>query len=238
MVHRRKPYYTEGAAWLAGEPAAADTYDLQADTYDLEYEGYTRDLAFWHQAAGEAGSPVLEIGCGTGRIALPLAEAGFEVTGVDHSPRMLAVAQAKPTERMTAAGGSVTWICADAQALPLPDAAFALTMVPFGVFNYMVGLREQMAAAAEVSRVTRMGGRAIIDVAHFPLGTPIMSGNRPLMVESVSAQPQGQLVRYGQSRLTPGWNTSDYVELVEILDSVGAVKRRAYEPRWHLFTLL
>ena len=62
-----------------------------ADYYDESpiVRGRTRDVAFYRDAVHEYGDPVLELGCGTGRITLALAEAGHRVTGLDISERML-----------------------------------------------------------------------------------------------------------------------------------------------------
>src|SRR5437667_7900348 len=71
------------------------------DRLDAEvYDAYTSasidgDVEFYVDEARRAGSPVLELGCGTGRILLPIAAAGIEVVGVDRAPRLLAVARHK-----------------------------------------------------------------------------------------------------------------------------------------------
>ena len=72
---------------------------LLAAYYDLEYASYDEDLGFYVQYAlamdPEREYPVLELGCGTGRVAVALAKAGFRVTAVDVSPGMLDVCRAK-----------------------------------------------------------------------------------------------------------------------------------------------
>ena len=61
------------------------TLDLIAQYYDLIFGGYDEDLPMWQKLAEEAGGPLLEIGCGTGRLLLPLAQAGYTITGLDLS---------------------------------------------------------------------------------------------------------------------------------------------------------
>src|SRR5215218_9784157 len=72
---------------------------LLAHYYELEYGEYVEDVEFYVQYATaldpERGLPVLELGCGTGRIAVALALAGFRVVGVDSSPEMLQVCDGK-----------------------------------------------------------------------------------------------------------------------------------------------
>ncbi len=74
-------------------------FDVFARFYDLDTEGLNADLTFWLQLARRTGGPVLEVGCGTGRVLIPLAEAGFSVVGIDVSPAMLAVAREKVKAR-------------------------------------------------------------------------------------------------------------------------------------------
>jgi SAM-dependent methyltransferase len=72
---------------------------LFVDAYDAFYSSsgpqIAGDLAFYQRVAREVGGPVLELACGTGRIALPLAGAGLHVTGVDRSEAMLTIARRK-----------------------------------------------------------------------------------------------------------------------------------------------
>src|SRR5215467_6151990 len=71
------------------------SYDAFARFYDLDTEGITADLPFWVSLARRTGGPVLEVACGTGRVLVPLARAGFSVVGVDLSAAMLGVARDK-----------------------------------------------------------------------------------------------------------------------------------------------
>ncbi len=74
------------------DSAADDQYATAADLYDGVPQYRERaDVAFLVEAATAAVSPILEIGCGTGRVLIPTARAGFDIVGVDASPRMLAV---------------------------------------------------------------------------------------------------------------------------------------------------
>jgi SAM-dependent methyltransferase len=72
--------------------AGIDPYRRFAAYYDLEYAGYTADLEFYEQFALQAGGPVLELGCGSGRVLAALVDTGLELTGIDTSPAMLDIA--------------------------------------------------------------------------------------------------------------------------------------------------
>ena len=67
----------------------ANTYDALVEVYDLEHAGFAADVELYLNLATVVGDPILELGCGTGRVLLPLAEAGFRVVGIDTSSVML-----------------------------------------------------------------------------------------------------------------------------------------------------
>jgi ubiquinone/menaquinone biosynthesis C-methylase UbiE len=67
----------------------------EADYYDSCFSGLEGDLQFYVEEAEKAGAPVLELGCGTGRILLPIAKAGLNIVGLDRAPTMLALLRQK-----------------------------------------------------------------------------------------------------------------------------------------------
>jgi SAM-dependent methyltransferase len=68
-------------------------YDTIARYYTIEHQLFTDDIPFYLDLANQRGDPILEVGCGTGRVVLPLAQAGYKVIGVDTSEAMLAIAR-------------------------------------------------------------------------------------------------------------------------------------------------
>lgn len=68
-------------------------YEILAQYYDQLHASLTADVPFVRELAEEQGGPVLEVGSGTGRLLIPLAEAGFHVTGIDSSPQMMSIAR-------------------------------------------------------------------------------------------------------------------------------------------------
>ena len=77
-----------------------DTYAFVAELYDHIAPYRDRpDMAFWVEAARESGGPVLEIGCGTGRILIPTARAGIDIVGLDLSSYMLDICRQTASER-------------------------------------------------------------------------------------------------------------------------------------------
>jgi SAM-dependent methyltransferase len=106
----------------------------EAAWHDAECGGYAVDLPIWAELAREAGGPVLELGCGTGRVALHLARAGIEVTAVDTSPALLAAL----TERAAGLGVEIECVLDDARELDL-GRRFGLIAAPMQVAQLMGG---------------------------------------------------------------------------------------------------
>jgi SAM-dependent methyltransferase len=66
-----------------------------AHLFDAQYQDFDADLPFWLERAGRSGNPVLELGCGSGRVLKALVQAGIRVVGVDHDPEMLELARSR-----------------------------------------------------------------------------------------------------------------------------------------------
>lgn len=99
--------------------------------YHLHHQEYDEDLPFWLSLQKWTRGPVLELGCGTGRVLLPSARAGYRVVGVDHDPDMLAVIE----EALDSSESfDVTLIEADFSELDL-DEPFALILMPCNTYS-------------------------------------------------------------------------------------------------------
>ena len=129
-----------------------DAASLFVEAYDAIYDGtqpqFARDTAFYGRIAQEAGGPVLELGCGTGRIAIPLAEAGHSVTGVDVSEGMLTMARRKSADLPAQLRDRLTWVRQDMSELNLGQR-FGFVFVPARSFQHLltVDLQRQTLAA-------------------------------------------------------------------------------------------
>jgi SAM-dependent methyltransferase len=101
---------------------------------------------------------VLDVACGPGLVACPLAQVARHVTGIDLTPAMIEQAQAKQRASGLA---NLTWLVGDAVPLPFPDAAFSVVVTRFSFHHFL----DPRAVLAEMVRVCRPGGRvAVIDV--------------------------------------------------------------------------
>jgi SAM-dependent methyltransferase len=145
------------------EPAAHDPYAAIAELYDREHADWTDDLEFYLNVARVVGDPILELGCGSGRILVPLAEAGFRVTGVDRSTAMLTRAERFAAE--AGVGDRVALVEAGMTELDrVPGAPFGLVLIPLNGLLHLATPGEQRAALAAARRVLDPRGQLVLDV--------------------------------------------------------------------------
>jgi SAM-dependent methyltransferase len=139
--------------------AAIDDIYLDGRHFDRLFAGTSPDLGFWLSLAATHGDPILELGCGTGRVAIPLAQRGFRVTGIDRSEAMLQQARTKSAQ----ANANVEWLEADIRDLHL-DQAFALIIIPNNTLCHLLDLGDFEACMACVRSHLAPCGRFAIDV--------------------------------------------------------------------------
>jgi SAM-dependent methyltransferase len=127
--------------------------------YDLLYPGTAAGLTFWLGLANAFGDPILEIMSGTGFIAIPLARAGHDVTGVELAEPMLAEAGRKSR----AAGVRVTWVHGDARSFHL-SRTFKLILLPSNSICHLLTRTDLEACLAAVARHLPADGRFALNV--------------------------------------------------------------------------
>ena len=136
-----------------------------ADYYDESplVRERTEDVAFYCQAAGEFGDPILELGCGTGRITMALAQMGKRVTGLDLSEKMLQRATKKRAALAPDERERVRLVHGDMTKFALRDK-FRLAIIPFRPFQHLLEVQQQMDCLNCVRKHLARGGRLILDV--------------------------------------------------------------------------
>jgi SAM-dependent methyltransferase len=145
-------------------------WDEYAPFYDWENAQTlgSRDIPFWRELTRETAGPVLELGCGTGRISVPLAQAGVDVVAVDRSAPMLSRAQRRarrlkyspePDRR-----GRIAFVRADIRALPFKVRRFDVVLAPYGVLQSLIREKDLKATLASVTAIMRKGGLFAIDL--------------------------------------------------------------------------
>ncbi len=135
-------------------------YDPIAELYDGYPGNYLEDIPFFVEEAGRAGSPVLEIGVGTGRLALCLAAAGVEVVGIDSSPAMLRVLRRRLAQ-FPHLKPQVRAVAADMRRFALREK-FRLALVPFRTFLYLLTREDQRRALRAIRAHLEPGGRVVL----------------------------------------------------------------------------
>jgi SAM-dependent methyltransferase len=134
-------------------------YDKIARLYDPWSRSVVEDVSFYVEEALRAGGPVLELGVGTGRIAVPITAAGVEVVGVDLSAGMLEVAG----ERAALAGVELDLRQGDMREPPV-EGTFPLVLIPFRSLLHMETDADRRAVLRTVARLLAPGGTFIFDV--------------------------------------------------------------------------
>lgn len=137
--------------------------------YDLEYADQQDDVDFYAELADTRaqGRTVLELGAGSGRITIPIAQGGHRIIALDRMPVMLEHLETKLrllAESGEAVSGQVEPIIADMLDIPVPDASVGLVIAPFNVLMHLYTWRDLLRCFGEVFRVLEPGGVFAFDV--------------------------------------------------------------------------
>lgn len=177
-----------------------DPFAATAPFYDLDLQEYEEDIAFYRELLTRMVGPdgaVLELGCGTGRIAIPLAEAGLSVVGVDSSPAMLAEARRRAASLPEGAGGpegkALTLIEGDMRSLDL-HRRFAAVILALGGLQHVESMDELVAVLHVVAGHLDDGGIAILDL-DAPHSDDFIAGPRPLVEHWTRPWQGGQVTK-------------------------------------------
>jgi len=148
------------------EPA---TYDSFATFYDLEYGHKDDDIDFYLDMADEFGSPVLEIGVGTGRTAIPIANAGHTIWGIDNSAKMLEAAEKNQLRLPAKKRANLVLSQQNMQSFSLQQK-FALCIIPFRAFLHNLTIDEQISTLLSIYHHLQPDG-----ILAFDLFVPLYS---------------------------------------------------------------
>ena len=168
------------------ERAGQVGYEFIADLYDHVIPYRERpDVPFFVAAAKDSGGPVLELGCGTGRILIPTARAGIEIVGLDLSQPMLGVCRARLEEEAEDVRARVQLIEGDMRRFEL-SRMFKLITTPFRSFQHLITVEDQRACLASIHRHLAEDGRFILDVFN-PFLEALTSDN---LGEEIGEEPE------------------------------------------------
>ena len=201
--------------------------------HDVECSAYEADLPLWRELARDAHGAILDVGAGTGRVALRLAYAGHDVTALDVDPELLAVLEARARE----AGLNVATIAADAADFTLPEPV-SLVAVPMQTIQL---LPERDGFFASARRALKPGGRVALAIATDlepyeggpPLPPPDLGSSEgwTYISQPVAIRIEGERVRIERIRQRVGPNgeriTTDDVITLAVVTPGGLAEEAA-----------
>jgi SAM-dependent methyltransferase len=187
--------------------------------------------AFWFEAADAYGSPLLELGCGTGRIAIPLAGRGHAVTGIDRSESMLAEARRKGA----AAGVAIDWQYADMPSFAL-GRQFKLAIIANNALCHLLTLADFEQSMAAIRSHLVEDGRLIIDVFVPNLALLLRTEDQlEPFSEYEAPDGSGRVIVTSRSRYDPAaqtrYNTTYYRYPNRADEVAGSLTMRMYFPQ-------
>jgi len=204
--------------------AGASQYEAIAELYDGYPGNYLEDISFFVEEAKRAGPPVLEVGVGTGRLALCLASVGIDVVGIDSSPAMLRVL-ARKRAGLPRLSGQVRTVAADMRRFALGER-FPLAIIPFRTFLYLLTRADQRRALRAVWRHLRPGGRLVM--AFFVPRPELIATRRTArkeMTRFAAPDGQGEVVASDWTEVSPGQQVISHLSYKWIRENEQPVRR-------------
>jgi SAM-dependent methyltransferase len=213
-----EPSTRKDVVTAAASPAE---YDNLSDLYDLEYS-HSYDVPFWLALAEREGNSIVEWGAGTGRIAIPLAEAGFGVTAVELSERMVEEGRKKSDK--------VEWIHGDMRSAKL-GRRYNLAVCAFNSFLCLLNLDGALAFLRNAREHLEPGGLFGLEVSAFsPEELAEEPGGPELRHDFTRELPDGRLDRFSVSRYDPASQLLRMRLFYELYGASGELKeRRAHD---------
>jgi len=215
---------------------AASSYDAIPD-FGLLYDSVPlyaarQDVGFYVEEAKTAPGPVLEVGCGTGRILLPIARAGGSITGLDGSRQMLERCRANLAAEPAAVQERVKLVLNDMRTFDL-GATYSLIIAPFRVVQHLTTIDDQLRFLATVAGHLAPQGRLIFDVFNPRFDMLVGAGGGEREDTPEQRLPDGRTFRRAYRVVRVRWlDQVSEAELVYYVDGTRYVQ--AFEMRWYL----
>ncbi len=205
-------------------------FDHWAEWYDVYYSNLPEiETSFYVDLAVDSGGPVLEIGVGTGRIAVPTAAAGVDVTGIDLNQAMLDRASAK-FRRGQPARASLSLIRADMREFDL-GASFPLVTIPSNTLLLALTQQDQLRTLRCAARHLEPGGRLVFDV--FVPGPDLLADRQTtpfVWGETVHPDTGNRVVMSATNRADGATQINRETQIFEEYDRDDRLVRRAELP--------
>lgn len=202
-----------------------DLYEIDAEYYDLIHDAHDDDTGLWLSFAGRTDLPVLEIGTGTGRIALELARRGHAVVGIDPSSAMLGVARQAAEEHAV----DVSFIEGRALDLALEAGHYGLIIIPADVFLYCSDGHEQIATLGMLGKALAFNGVLAIDLPGPAQWLDDTTNGQPLLVFSGELEDGTHLDTWHVHEDDLALQVRTLRVMYDLLGSDGLLRRRQSE---------
>lgn len=203
-----------------------DPYGLYVRFYDLDLGDQADDLLMIQQFADRCGSPILELACGTGRVIIPLAQQGHQVTGVDVSAAMLGVAR----QKLAAEGLAerVTLVEQDMRELSL-EGRFNLALIAVNSFMHLLTMDDQLAALARIRHHLNPGGLLLLDLFNPDLSR-LLDFRGQVALDKVMIDPDTghHLMKFSTEQVDLGRQIIQVTYIVDEIDGQAHVQRTLF----------
>ena len=199
-----------------------NNYTPFAELYDLFYGDFEDDLEMYRGFAERTGGPILEVGSGTGRVALALAEEEHSIVGLELSEAMRAAAQRKADRAQLT--DRVEFIHGDMRRFQI-DQHFGLIIAPLNTFLHNLTLDDQLATLACCKKHLRPGGLLVLDCFN-PDPAQAIDDGRLIVQRSMTDRETGQTALLLLSRTTDWGNQfQEITYLIDRPDRQGVMQR-------------
>ena len=195
-------------------------YTVEASFYDFLYDR-TDDIAFYLEYASKGGGGILECACGTGRLLLPLARAGYHVTGLDSSEEMLRVLRAKLRKEDLATRKRVHLVRGDMRKFKLPTR-FAMAFVGFSSFLHNVSVQDEEECVRCISEHLQPNGSFIVEVFNPDLTRP----QQLVRLDKVKQRGKQTVLRFTAQEMDFKNQTMICTNIYDFVNATGAVRRK------------
>jgi SAM-dependent methyltransferase len=205
MRRSRKEGSSSARSVTSVDDEAMDFYEKMYKYYDIWYEDRTEDVGFYQQIAERTGGPVLECMCGTGRILIPLALQGYEISGFDQSYAMLDQLTSKLDKLDEALQENIRVGHGDVRNFTC-GKKYKLVIIPFNSFQHLLETEEQEAALRNVAEHLRADGQFVLSLFNprldRPEGLVRHEGTRTMRNGEVISRFSSQTFDQGRQRTT------------------------------------
>lgn len=217
-------------------------YDAWAEIYDSVFSYVNEDIPFYVDEAVRSGGPIIELGCGTGRVAIPIALSGIDVVGLDSSSLMIKKARQKAEQTGVS---NLKLVQADMIDFKFDDK-FPLAIVPFRGLLSLLSVEETERTLLNIRRHLSPGGKLIFDIFVPDLDMMAQEGDVPYHFRDVTDPKTGRrLVIWNQASYDSHSQIMSIRSTIEELDLSGIVASKMYRDfalrymfRWEMHYLL